>query len=156
MDPQTNRWNRRASVAAACLVALLAAAGCKGVGAVDGSWRYDTDRLGELTAVTESSPASRGTLGGTVADDSDRAELLRGLRREAAATTVTIHDDRIVVARAGEPDQIIPYIVRSHSGDTWTIRVTQRGNTELRLRTDGDRLTITDGAGRVRFVLRRR
>ncbi len=144
----------RLCLGAACLLAI-AAAGCRGDGDVEGRWHYDTDRLDELAAVTEASPASRGTLAGTVADDRERAEVLRVLRREAANTTVTIHDDRIVVARTGESDQIIPYIVRSHSGKSWTIQVTQRSNTELRLRVDGNRLTITDGAGKVRFVLRR-
>ncbi len=147
---------RRAAVtlAAGCAVVLLGAA-CHSDGAVDGTWHYDTDRLAELAAVSDASAAPRGTLGGTVADDSERAEVLRVLRREAANTTVTIDDARIVVARTGEPDQVIPYIVRSRSGNTWTVKVTQRGNRELSLRLDGDRLTIEDAAGRVRFVLRR-
>lgn len=155
MDRQTNRRSRRACSLAACLVALLGAAGCKGGSAVEGTWHYDTDRLAELDAVKQASAAPRGTLGGTVADDSERAEVLRVLRREAANTTVTIDDRRIVVERTGEPDQVVPYIVRSRSGNSWKLGVTQRGNRELTVRVDGDRLTIADAAGRVRFVLRR-
>jgi len=129
--------------------------GCRSEVGIEGAWRYDPERFDELAVVQRADATPRGTLGGAFADDSERAEALRILRREAEATTWRVTKDSIVVDSAGEK-QALSYSVSKHSGDAWELSVTENGKSNVvHMVLRGNQLTVKDHSGAVTYVLRR-